>query len=245
MTENDINEQLDRDGYVILKNVVSAEHVEKLRADITAMVSSYASENESVFDTINRLDRDNKADLYRIYQFISKTFTAMDNIRADVMPLLEQILPAGTVIDLGSAVIFGIPDNDRLTWQWHQEAPYDPEIKNILSVNMPIFEAATIANGTISLLKGSHKLGPLPFKRVQDADDASTSLIPEGIDDFAEDYEEAFFLAEPGDIILFFENLIHRSNRNTTTRPRITFVGRFASISALPEHATIVDGKPY
>lgn len=243
--DDSIRHQLEAEGYVILKDVVQLSHVEKLRADISQIVSGYGAEGEDVFQTINRLDREDRASLYRIYQFITRTFTSMDAIRSDVMPLLEELLPPGTIIDLGSAVIFGIPNDDRLTWRWHQEGPYDPAVANILSVNMPVFEPATIENGTISLLKGSHKLGALPFDKEQSAADASTSLIPQNVDQLAEQFDEAYFEAEPGDIILFFEHLIHRSNRNGSNRPRVTFVGRFTSITSLPEHATIIDGKPY
>ncbi len=239
------HQQLADEGFVILKNVVRQSSIIRLRRDIERIVSSHGLEGESVFDTIKRLDREDKATLYRIYQFITKTFTSLDAIRLDLMPLLEELLPEGTILDLGSAVIFAIPDDDRLTWQWHQEGPYDPNVPNILSVNMPVFEAATIENGTISLLKGSHKLGALPYKKEQAATDASTSLIPENIDQLAEEYEQTHFLAEPGDIILFYEHLVHRSNRNRSSNPRVTFVGRFTSIDKLPEHATIIDGKPY
>lgn len=240
-----ITQQLEADGYVVIPQVVSMESVEQLRADLTAVFVNYAMPGEDIFETISRLDAEDSATLYRAYQFISKTFTSMDGIRTDVMPLLQALLPEGIVLDLGSAIIFGIPDNDRLTWQWHQEAPYDPDIKPILSVNMPVFERAERHNGSISLLKGSHKLGSLPYDKVQESADASTSLIPKGVDGLAEQFEEVCFEADPGDIILFYEDLVHRSNLNKSTRPRVTFVGRFTSIQSLPAHATIIDGKPY
>ena len=240
-----IRSQLETDGYVIVPGVVSARSVERLRSDLTQVFAPYAQPGEDVFATIRRLDAEDSGTLYRAYQFITKTFTSLDGIRSDVMPLLEALLPPGIVLDLGSAVIFGIPENDRLTWQWHQEAPYDPGIAPILSVNMPVFERADFKNGSISLLKGSHKLGSLPYDRVQEAADASTSLVPQGINQLVDDFEEVCFEADPGDIILFYENLVHRSNLNTTSRPRVTFVGRFASATTLPEHATIIDGKPY
>lgn len=240
-----IREQLAENGYVILPDLVSMAHVEKLRTAIRTIVAAYKKDDETVFDTIIRLDAEDKPTLFRIYQFISRTFTCMDAIRSDLIPLVEQLLPEGIVLDLGSAIIFGIPNDDRLTWQWHQEAPYDPKIGNILSVNMPVFERAELSNGTISLLKGSHKLGTLPFDKIQESADASTSLIPKNVDSLAQEYEEDYFVADPGDVILFYENLIHRSNQNKTDRPRVTFVGRFSSINKLPEHATIIDGKPY
>ena len=240
-----MQQQLQTNGYIILKDVVSADSLGKLRDDLTAIFASVARPGETVFETIRRLDAEDSQTLYRIYQFVSRTFTSMDAVRADILPVVEDILPDGIVIDLGSAIIFGIPENSRLTWQWHQEGPYAPAIPNILSVNMPVFEPARRENGSISLLKGSHRLGVLPYDKIQEAPDASTSLVPRGIDRLVEEYEEACFEAEPGDIILFYESLIHRSNINQSDRPRVTFVGRFTSIQSLPEHATLIDGKPY
>ena len=240
-----IRDQLEQDGYVILKDVVSMEGIESLRESLRRIFSAYGKDGEDIFDTIIRLNKEDKPTLFRIYQFVSQTFTSLDAIRQDILPIAKLVLPGGIVIDLGSAIIFGIPNDDRLTWQWHQECTYDPKIDHILSINMPVFERADLANGTVSLLKGSHKLGPLPFDKVQDAPDAATSLVPQGVEEFEQQYEIDHFVADPGDIILFYENLIHRSNQNTTERPRVTFVGRLTSINTLPEHATIIDGKPY
>jgi ectoine hydroxylase-related dioxygenase (phytanoyl-CoA dioxygenase family) len=43
------------------------------------------------------------------------------------------------------------------------------------------------------------------------------------------------FLAEPGDLIGFDRDLVHRSNPNRSSRPRVTAVVQFAVIDRIPE----------
>ena len=86
----------------------------------------------------------------------------------------------------------------------------------------------------MSLLKGSHKLGPLAYDR-QRPENGSTTLLPRGIEQIVADHEEVHFIAEPGDVIGFDRNLVHRSNRNRSLRPRVTAVVQFAVIDRIPE----------
>jgi ectoine hydroxylase-related dioxygenase (phytanoyl-CoA dioxygenase family) len=98
----------------------------------------------------------------------------------------------------------------------------------------PVFEPATRENGTMSMLKGSHKLGSLPYDK-QRPENGSTTLLPKGIEQIVAAHEEVHFIAEPGDVIGFDRNLVHRSNRNTSPRPRVTAVVQFAVIERIPE----------
>jgi ectoine hydroxylase-related dioxygenase (phytanoyl-CoA dioxygenase family) len=98
----------------------------------------------------------------------------------------------------------------------------------------PVFEPATRENGTMSLLRGSHKLGALPYDKLR-PENGSTTLLPRGIERIVAAHEEVHFLAEPGDLIGFDRNLVHRSNQNRSPRPRVTAVVQFAVVDRIPE----------
>ena len=235
----------ERDGYVVRRNFLSEAALEPMRQSVRSIFAAYAEDGEDMFATIERLATDEKPLFYRIYKFIAKTFVSLYPVRLACLPIAQRLLGGNIHIDIGSAVIFALPDNNRLTWDWHQETTYDPDMPDAIHFNFPIFEPATVENGTMSVLPGSHKLGTLPYDKVQLSDDAATSLVPRGMDKIVNDYEEVRFVAKPGDVAVFHNDLIHRSNSNTTDKPRITGLVRIARVDRLPAAASWMDGKVY
>lgn len=235
----------ERDGYVVLHNFLSEAALEPMRQSVRSIFAAYAEDGEDMFATIERLATDEKPLFYRIYKFIAKTFVSLYPVRLECLPIAQRLLGGKIHIDIGSAVIFALPDDNRLTWDWHQETTYDPDMPDAIHFNFPIFEPATVENGTMSVLPGSHKLGTLPYDKVQLSADAATSLVPRGMDKIVKDYPEVRFTAKLGDVAVFHNDLIHRSNSNTTDKPRITGLVRIARVDRLPEAASWMDGKVY
>lgn len=234
------------DGYVFLKGLITPRAIEDVREGLTSIFSAYAQPGEDTFATINRLGMHEKDVFYRIYQFIARAFLATYRVRLECFEIAKRLLPrGGSYIDIGSAVIFALPNDRRLIWDWHQETPYDAKIVDAVHFNYPIFERAHLGNGTMSLLKGSHKKGTLPYRKVRATADSATSLVPEGMDKLVDEFEKVDFVADPGDAIVFHNDMIHTSNLNTSGRPRITGLVRIAAIDRVPEVASWIDGKAY
>jgi len=243
--EQDYLTTFERDGYVVLRNFLSDQALETMRQSLRDVFSVYSVEGEDTFATVQRLATFEKQLFYRIYKFISRSFISLYPVRLECLPIAQQLLGEGIHIDIGSAVIFALPDDNRLTWGWHQETTYDPEMKDAVHFSFPIFEPATLDNGTMSVLPGSHHLGTLPYDKDQTGDDAATSLVPQGMDKIVNDYEEVPFIASLGDVVVFHNDLIHRSNSNRSLKPRITGLVRIARIERLPDAASWIDGKVY
>ena len=235
----------DRDGYVVLRNFFSEPALDAMRESLRAIFEVYSKDGEDVFATSERLATEEKKLFYRIYKFIAKTFISLYPVRLECLSVAQKLLGGKIHIDIGSAVIFAPPEDTRLTWGWHQETTYDPDLKDAIHFSFPIFEQARVENGSMSVLLGSHKLGTLPYDKVQSADDAATSLVPQGMDKWVNEFEEVPFIADPGDVAVFHNDLIHRSNANVSGRSRITGLVRIARIDKLPEAASWVDGKVY
>lgn len=235
----------ERDGFVFLANFVSDQSLTEVRSALTTIFAAYAKPGEDTFATITRLAQHEQDTFYRIYKFIARSFIALSRIRLECLEIAKQLLPAGSYIDIGSAVIFALPNDKRLIWDWHQETPYDPKIIDAVHFNYPIFERAHLGNGTMSLLKGSHKCGTLPYRKVKVSDNSATSLVPEGMKDLESRFERVDFIADPGDAVVFHNDMIHTSNMNFSGRPRITGLVRIASVDKVPSVASWIDGKAY
>ena len=225
---------LECDGYFIRRDSIPPSTIAGLRESLTRLLEPESQPGESVFETISRLHASGNQVLYRLHE-LSNKLSVMNTVREICAGWARAILgPDRLLLDVNSHVIFSIPEDDRSMWSWHQESTYDVFKGDGINFCIPVFEPATRENGTMSLLKGSHKLGPLPYDKHR-PDNGSTTLLPRGVDRIAAAHEEVHFLADPGDMIGFDRDLVHRSNRNCSSRPRITAVVQFAVIDRIPE----------
>ena len=84
--------------------------------------------------------------------------------------------------------------------------------------------SCTRRNGTMSVLSGSHKLGFIKkIKSDQLHKKSVYSYIPSNINVIAKKFSEKFIYMKLGDLVMFDENVIHKSNINSTNK--IRFVG--------------------
>jgi ectoine hydroxylase-related dioxygenase (phytanoyl-CoA dioxygenase family) len=225
---------LQDDGFFIKRQAILEETIVALREALTRLLAPEGQPGESVFETINRLQGSGDQTLFRLHE-LSKDLTPMNTLRETCAAWARAMLGADRLLlDVNSHVIFSIPEDERSMWSWHQESTYDVFAGAGMNFCAPIFEPATQANGTMSLLRGSHKLGPLPYDKHR-PENGSTTLLPRDIERIVAEHEEVHFLAEPGDVIGFDRDLVHRSNRNGTPRPRVTAVVQFAVIDRIPE----------
>ncbi|MEA5579053.1 phytanoyl-CoA dioxygenase family protein [Anabaena sp. UHCC 0451] len=236
-----IKSSLEDDGFFIKRQAISETTMSAIRESLANLIRPESKKDESIFDTITRLHLEGDGILYRLHT-LSTNLTVMNTLREECARWVELILGSDhPIIDVNSHIIFSIPNDTRSMWSWHQESTYDfLEEATGLNFCVPIFEQASQENGTMSILRGSHKLGKLPFEK-QIALNGSTTLLPKGMETILADYEEIHFIADPGDMIGFHRDIVHRSNTNSSTRPRITAVVQFAVIDRIPDSLE----KPY
>jgi phytanoyl-CoA hydroxylase len=113
----------------------------------------------------------------------------------------------------------------------HQDAPYWPiEPMNEVSCWMP-FDRATLENGCMTVIPGSHRRGALPHVHVTD-----DYVVPR------EHYREEDIVAvpmEPGDGLVFHALLLHETGPNRSDLPR-----RAITLSYMPSSARYVGSVP-
>jgi ectoine hydroxylase-related dioxygenase (phytanoyl-CoA dioxygenase family) len=229
-----IRRAMAEDGYVVLPNGLRKESVHALEETTRAVFAAHSLPGEDIHQTCVRLSVVDKPLLYRIYQY-SQSNLAMDRLRQACFAYAKSFLPEqGFYLDIDSHVIMVLPNDQRLSWGWHQESSYHPEVSHSVGFWFPLFEPSTVENGTMSVLKGSHRLGRLPYTRHKSASDSATTLLPDNIEALVTRYSEEYCLLEPGDVLMFHMDLVHRSNANTSERPRFTGLIRLAQVDRIP-----------
>jgi phytanoyl-CoA hydroxylase len=139
---------------------------------------------------------------------------------ADIRPLLQQILEDKVVITTGhhNSIMTKMPHVSTET-QWHQDRRYwRYSDDNLVSVWLALDDEDN-QNGVLEFIPGSHKMN---FDADQfdekeyfsQSNEANKNLIATKV---SSDLQK-------GDVVLFHSLLLHRANKNTTNKEKISFV---------------------
>ena len=132
---------------------------------------------------------------------------------------------------MNAGLNIGIKDSKRTAYGWHQEKPY---YKNISTIHFqfPILNAFSKKNGTMSILSGSHKLGFIKKTITNQQHKKSVySYIPKDIRKIEKKFVEKSIIMKLKDIVVFDENVLHRSNKNLTNKIRFAGTVRYQIIN--------------
>jgi hypothetical protein len=116
-------------------------------------------------------------------------------------------------------------------WEWHQDYGY--WYKNqflfpdqLVSVMIALTEANK-ANGCLQVIKGSHKLGRVNHGFAGEQVGADMVMVENALKTMDHVYVEI----QPGDALFFHSNLLHRSEANTSDKPRWSIISCYNSLS--------------
>lgn len=159
-------EQVDafsRDGYLAIPAITTQEEVARLRVIYDRLFETKAGrENGDQFD-LGGTDEDGKAEaLPQILNPVKYAPELAETLfRANAFAIASQLLGPGTQARGEHAILK--PARFGKETPWHQdEAYWSPEVEyHALSVWMPLQEA-TLANGCMQFVPGSHQLEVLP-----------------------------------------------------------------------------------
>lgn len=226
--------QFNKDGFIVLRNFVDAqrcdailevahEHLEKQiepietevgyddrSKDYRTNVTDYSSMTGEEHIIVRRLrqvyDRD---PLFKAW---------MEEVK--IRPVLQQILDDQVVLTTAhhNSIMTKMPYYSRPT-AWHQDRRYwRYSDDNLVSVWLAL-DSETSQNGVLEFIPGSHMM----------------SFTSEQFDEkeyFSEEVEANKKIIatkvstdlQKGDVVLFHSLLLHRANKNSTDRPKISFV---------------------
>ena len=116
-------------------------------------------------------------------------------------------------------------------WEWHQDYGY--WYKNqflfpdqLVSVMIALTEANK-ANGCLQVIKGSHKLGRVNHGFAGEQVGADMVMVEHAL----KTMEHVYVEIQPGDALFFHSNLLHRSEANTSDKPRWSIISCYNSSS--------------
>lgn len=119
-------------------------------------------------------------------------------------------------------------------WEWHQDYGYwykngflFPE--QLISVMVALTEA-TVENGCLQVIKGSHKIGRVEHLFAGEQQGADMDYV----NDALKQMELVYVELNPGDALFFHSNLLHRSEANNSDRPRWSFISCYNLTSNKP-----------
>lgn len=204
----------ERDGFVIVRNALSEEDILLLRAESDSLIERVKAAKEGASflwggEWLSEEDR-GKLDINGVHdaQFHSSIFSKVLVGCDKVLDVVEELI--GPNVQLHHTKLIVKPPETGAPFPMHQDYPYFPHEMDTMLAAMFHFDDATIENGCLRVVPGSHKLGRLPVQ-------------PDGL--YLDTAEYPIESATPcevgaGDVVIFSYLTIHGSGVNASGRPR-------------------------
>lgn len=213
--------QFNADGFLVLRQFADPELCDMI-LDLAKVHLKYKIppiETESEYVGVDKeVLRVTVRRLRQVYHrdIVFKTWMENKKIR----PILEQILEDAPVLTLAhhNSIMTKMPHTSTET-SWHQDIRYwHFENDNLVSVWLALDEEFD-ENGVLEFIPGSHKMrfSPEQFEGKQ----YFSCTAPENQRLIG---TKTSTVLQKGDVVLFHGRLLHRANKNSTDKAKISFV---------------------
>lgn len=229
---NEQLEQFNENGFLILRGFADKEKCEAIldRAKVHVKYKIEPLETETGYGEKSKEYRTDVADysskeagttvrrLRQVYSrdILFKAWMEEEKIR----PVLQQILNDQVVITTAhhNSIMTKMPYQSTQT-RWHQDRRYwRYSDDNLVSVWLAL-DAEVSQNGALEFIPGSHRM---KFKAGQfDEKDYLREDLDQNISMIEKKVSTTL---ERGDVVIFHSLLLHRANKNTTQKPKFSFV---------------------
>ena len=211
---NSMVQQYHENGFVVAKAAFSAEEIGLLRR---------AAQEDRELDqhSFGRNDGEGGTVRLSLWNHPGDTLYGMFARCETLVKSAEKIL-AGEVYHYHSKMIM---KDARVggAWAWHQDYGYwyqNGVLYPLLCSASIAVDAATRENGCLQVLSGSHHLGRIDH--VLTGDQAGADL--ERVHEIEKRLPLVYLEMDPGDVVFFHANLLHRSDQNRSEHPRWSMI---------------------
>ena len=203
-----------KDGYLIVKNFISNEEVNKLYSIATSddLLQKHA------FDLNDQTGKKTKLTLW--YTPGNDSFGLLTKSKKIVYAVADLLEGESPICHFHSKLLQKAPKVGG-AWEWHQDYGY--WYKNeflfpdqMMSVMVSITDA-TKENGCIQVIRGSHKMG-----RIEHVDLALKTM------------DLVYVEIKAGDALFFHSNLLHRSEANVSEKARWSIISVYNRAANIP-----------
>lgn len=208
-------QQMEERGYVILEDVFSAEDMTRLDEVLSAYEARRREELLQVGGTssISRADEITFNDHIAEQDEEVKAFVK----RPEIVAILNEFL--GPDSDLyWNQTVYKHPEGERI-FPWHQDDAYTPVTPAPYLTLWLAINDATVENGCVSVLPGSHRGGLRPHEQ-----------SPIGLVGYPADAEDQGVLApvRAGSLVVFWSLTLHKSGANRSKGVRKAYVIQYS-----------------
>ena len=209
------------EGYAVFPRALSAEALDLLRAECARFVSREDARMDAA--GVDALGLSRRGERY----FANECQREQPALRAVLFSEAMANICRATLGDdayffFDQFVVKGgdpaAPDN---SFGWHQDSGYmaqnggPPDHAPYLTCWCPL-DDATVENGTVRVIPGSHAAGIVPHERV--GADLQVVTRDEGVT----------LEARAGDVVAFSSRLLHATGANRTDRPRRVYLAQYS-----------------
>jgi phytanoyl-CoA hydroxylase len=237
-----------RDGYVVVPGALDPHQVAAARSETTAICRGLRGHIDGV-PSSDRIDSTgaplSDADVLRQYlciHFPHKTSPLMQRLArsAAVIDVLTRVI--GPDVKMMQSMLF-IKSEGKPGQAWHQDEAHIPTRDRSLTAAWIALDDATVENGCLWVIPGSHRSGVLFPTRVQD--DRRFDCTDEAFDFGYRETDAVPVEVPAGTAVVFNGYLLHRSLPNTGRHGmRRALVNHYMSATSLLPWTTPVPGQP-
>src|SRR5215470_5821790 len=210
-------------GYLIVRGLFAADEMDCMKRE-----AEHSLEGASVLKKADRAG--NPVDLAMwnrpeddIYGMFSRNERVVKNV---------ETLLGGEVYSYSAKMIM---KNAREggAWEWHQDYGYWYDygclVPSMLSCLIAV-DRATQENGCLQVLAGSQVMGRVNHDRINE----QTMANPEHVEAALARFPLVYLELEPGDVVFFHCNLLHRSDANRSDHRRWNFIASYNTVENKP-----------
>ncbi|HEX7362761.1 MAG TPA: phytanoyl-CoA dioxygenase family protein [Bryobacteraceae bacterium] len=202
--------EYERDGFVFARQMFDSEEIGLLRR---------AAKEDRALDqhSFGRGDGEGGTVRLSLWNHPGDTIYGMF-ARCETIVNSAEMLLAGEVYHYHSKMIMKDAKVGG-AWAWHQDYGYwyqNGVLFPLLTSAFIAVDPATRENGCMQLLKGSHLMGRIDH--VLTGEQAGADL--ERVEEAKKRLELVYAVMDPGDVLFFHSNLLHRSDQNRSDNPR-------------------------
>ncbi|TAE59883.1 MAG: phytanoyl-CoA dioxygenase family protein [Bacteroidetes bacterium] len=208
-----------RDGYLFVRQMFSAEETQLL-----LRLSLDESITDKGFDLFDQEGKKTRLTLW--FTPGDDSFGLMSRSERMVHAVQDLLGEEGKVCHFHSKVMQKQPKTGG-AWEWHQDYGYwykngflYPEA--MVSVMVALTEGTRL-NGCLQVLKGSHKMQRFEHVFIGEQQGADPDFVEHSLQRCELVYAEV----EPGDVLFFHPNLLHRSDANHSDAPRWSIISAY------------------
>ena len=217
----------EKDGYVIIKNFLQNDEVNKLYAIATGDDTLL----KHAFDLNDQSGKKTKLTLWYTpgndaYGLLTKSKRMVDSV--------DKLMDGESAVCHFHSKLMQKEPKVGGAWEWHQDYGY--WYKNeflmpdeMMSVMVAITDANK-GNGCLQVIKGSHKMGRIEHGFAGEQVGASQHYVDLAL----KTMELVYVEINAGDALFFHSNLLHRSEANLSDKPRWSLISVYNRSANIP-----------